>query len=227
LAAANSPAPHSVIMGGMTEEVKITCPVCQHLCRQNSILCPECGVQFENWLKDNPDRTLPDWKPSTGPHSAKPDPIPATPPPEPVLTPEAREALIVQEMEKTVSLRNSPSIKAGRRAGGLMMTLAIGNIAMAVILKALSMTTSNTGLIMGGIDALVLTPLAIGTYMGKKKWGLWGIGYFVLSTVVSLILPSGTPVGSEMDFGAITAASNAAGNGVVALILYWFIKKME
>ena len=210
----------------MTADEKFNCPVCRHECRSNSILCPECGVQFENWLRDNPGTTLPGWKPYSGPHTPAPVPIPEMPP-EPKLTPEAREALIVMEMEKTVSLRNSPSAKAGRKAGGLMMTLAIGNIAVAVILKALSMTTSSNGLVMGGIDMVVLGPLAVGTYMGKKKWGLYGIGYFVLSTIASLILPSGTPAGSEMDFGAIAAASNAAGNGVVALILYWFIRKMD
>jgi len=211
----------------MTEEGNFTCPVCRHECRQNSVLCPECGVQFENWLRDNPELTLPDWKPTTGPHTAEPAPAPEIKPSEPALTPQAREALLIQEMEKTAGLRNSPSAKAGRKAGALMMTLAIGNIAVAVLLKAFGMASSNNGLVMGSLDAVVLGPLAVGTYMGKRNWGLWGIGYFTVSTIISLLLPGGTSAGLEMDIGAITTASNAAGNGIVVLILYWFIKKMD
>lgn len=211
----------------MTGESRFNCPVCRHECRSNSVLCPECGVQFENWLRDNPDKSLPGWKLSVNPQSIPPVPVPEEASPGPSLTPGAREALAMEEMEKAAAKRNSPSARAGRKAGALMMTLAAGNITLAFILKSVGMASSDYALLIGAIDALVLGPLAIGTYMGKRKWGMRGIGYFALSTAVSVLLPGGTPANSEMDFGAITAASNAIGNGVVILILYWFINKME
>ena len=211
----------------MTAEGFFTCPICAHECRSNSVLYPECGVQFENWLKNNPDKTIPEWKLSSKPQSHEPAPVPVVAPPEQPMTPEAQEAQIVLEMEKVTRLRNSPGVKAGRKAGALMMMLAVGNSAGAVILKAIGMTTSNRGMIMGGVDALILVPLAIGTYMGKKKCGFWGIGYFTLSTIVSLLLPDGEPVNSEINIGAIAAASTVVMNGFVIFSLYWFVKKME
>jgi hypothetical protein len=211
----------------MTEEGKIACPVCRHECRQTSILCPECGVQFENWLRDNPGQSLPGWKPSTGAGKPEPVPAPATPEPETPLTPEAREALLIQQMENTVRRRSSPSAKAGRKAGALMMTLAVGNIAMAVILKAAGMSTNNNGLVLGTVDALVLGPLSLGTYAGKRKWGLAGIGWIAISTVISLLFPGPEITSAEMNLGAVSAASSALGNIVVMAILYWFIRKME
>ena len=171
---------------------------------------------------------LPGWNPAKGPHHADAPPQPAeAPPPEPKMTPEAREALLIMEMEKTASLRTSPGAKAGRKAGGFMMMLAVGNIAGAVMMKALGMTSSTSGIIQGAIDAIVLGPLAVGTYMGKQKWGYWGIGYFALSTIVSLLLPGGEAAGTEIDMRTIAAASTVGMNGIVLISLYWFVKKMD
>jgi len=186
-------------------------------------------VQFENWLKDNPESPLPGWIPSANKPHQEAEQLPpiVVIPPGKEMTPEARETLAITEMENSAKARNSPGAKFGRKAGGLIMMLAVGNIAGAVIIKAFGLTSSFSGLIIGGIDAVVLTPLAIGTYAGKKKWGFWAVGYFTLSTILSLIIPGKEPIGSDFDVQGISQASTAIFNGLVIFSLYWFVKRMD
>jgi len=213
----------------MPEEKLFTCPICGHDCRTTAILCPECGVQFEYWLRDNPGRTLPGWESPASRTSVKPPATPEAPNPGKEMTPEAKAALAIMQMENEERLKHSPGAKAAKKAGRLMLAVAFWGLASGIGMKVLGMGDfGNPITLLCLLDAIVLTPLSIGVFRGKRKWAFYGAGYYILSSVLTIILPgNNSNAFPDLDLGPVMAVSGLTGNAILAFFMFRNAMRME
>jgi len=168
---------------------KIICPYCREENKPEAAGCRSCGLDFARWLKSYPGKSIPGWKPA--PPARDPD-SPAVVDPSRLsgLSPDARAAAIIASMEAEDRRRHSPRLKAGRRAGTILLIMGLVSLGGGLLLSFADFPDSYASMLSGYVGAVLLAGLAIGAYRGDRRFALSGAGFYVLDILISMTTTS-------------------------------------
>jgi hypothetical protein len=109
-----------------------------------------------------------------------------------------------------------------------MVMMAGSDLLTAPLMAAVGMSDSMLDLLMGFVGAAVIGCLTWGTYKGKKKWAFYGCGYYLLESVVSMLVPRGASSTVEgIDVSGVVGAGNLASKAVLVVLVVRHAIKME